>query len=421
VSAVDRSLEAIRSLDGDLRACILVRRDEALAEEREHWDPAGPLRGWTIGVKDNMDVAGTVRTDGLRPPHGPPAAADSEAVRRLRAAGAVVVAKTNVEELSFGATTQNAWWGRCRNPWDRERIPGGSSGGSAVAVAAGLVTAALGTDTGGSLRNPAALCGVSALRTTWGLIPFDGVTSLSPDFDVVGPIARSAAELGLVLDALVPDGRLAGPPATLAGARIGIPSEFFYEDLHPDVAAGADAVVAELTAAGAALHAVRLDGAAAARDALAVLLNAQAADLHPHWLEDDRVAPMIRDRIALGRDASERDREAAAAVATSWRAAVGRCLEDVDALLVPTTPMPAPPIDDEHMVAVSKRVNRLNAPWSLAGLPALTVPAPMGPAGLPVGVQLVGPPLADRRLVELAQALQLRIDWHSKRPPAAAA
>ncbi len=420
MNTVEESLAAIDALDGDLRACIHVRRAEALAEERELGPSAGPLRGWTIGVKDNMDVAGTVRTDGLRPPHHPAATADSEAVRRLRAAGAVIVAKTNVEELSFGATTQNEWWGRCRNPWDRERIPGGSSGGSAVAVAAGFTTAALGTDTGGSLRNPAALCGVSALRTTHGLIPFDGVTSLSPDFDVVGPIARTAAELAVVLDALVPGEPPAGQ-ATLAGARIGIPDEFFYDDLHPDVAAGAEAVIAELTAAGARVQPVHLDGAAAAREALGVLLNAQAADLHPQWLEDDRVAAMIRDRIALGRDTSERERGAAAAVATSWRATVGRSLGEVDALMAPTTPMPAPLIDDEHMVAVSKRINRLNAPWSLAGLPAVTIPAPIGGVGLPVGVQFVGQPLADRRLLEVTQELQQVTDWHARRPPVAAA
>jgi aspartyl-tRNA(Asn)/glutamyl-tRNA(Gln) amidotransferase subunit A len=130
---------------------------------------------------------------------------------------------------------------------------------------------------------------------------------------------------------------------------------------------------------------------------------------------------MIRDRIALGRDASEREREAAAAVATRWRATVGCCLGEVDAILVPTTPMPAPLIDDEHMVAVSRRINRLNAPWSLAGLPAVAIPAPIGGAGLPVGVQLVGPSLADRQLLDLAQGLQQRTDWHTRRPPVAAA
>ena len=420
MTAVEDGLAAIAARDADLRACILVRADAALAEERVEANRGGALRGWTVGVKDNMDVAGTTRSDGLRPPHGPPAAVDCEAVRRLRAAGAVVLAKTNLEELSFGATTRNDWWGTCRNPWDRDRIPGGSSGGSAVAVAAGMVTAALGTDTGGSLRNPAAFCGVSALRTTHGLIPSDGMTSLSPSFDVIGPMARSASELAQLLAALAPGGRLDNRRVSDT-PRIGVPEEFFYDDLHPDVAAGCEAVATELVEGGATLKHLRLGGADAAREALAVLLNAEAADVHPHWLEDERVAGKIRDRIALGRDVGAPERKAAGEVAARWRRTVAAGVEGVDALLVPTTPMPAPPQDDEHMVAVSKRINRLNAPWSLAGVPALTIPGPLGAEGLPVGVQMVGPRFADRRLLALAERVQARADWHTQRPPEPAA
>jgi aspartyl-tRNA(Asn)/glutamyl-tRNA(Gln) amidotransferase subunit A len=404
---VRRSREVIRRLDPHLRACILVRH------EADGPGP-GPLHGWTMAVKDNMDVAGTVRTDGLAPPHPPPAERDSEVVRRLHAAGAVVVAKANLEELSFGATTQNAWWGRCRNPWDVSRLPGGSSGGSAVAVACGMVDAALGTDTGGSVRNPAAFCGISGLRPSVGWIPMDGVTPLSPDYDVVGPMARAVSELRALL-AVLADRR---PPARrgLDGLRVGIPETFFYDDLDPAVTAGCDAIRAVLTAAGARLLPVGLRDAATTPDALAILLNAQAAETHPALLDDERIAAQVRDRLSLGRRASARERAAAREVAMRWERELADAFERVDILLVPTTPMPAPPIDGEHMVTVSRQINRLTAPWSLARLPALALPCGNDAGGLPVGAQLVGPRDADWLLLDAGAAIQARSDWHERRP-----
>jgi aspartyl-tRNA(Asn)/glutamyl-tRNA(Gln) amidotransferase subunit A len=362
-----------------------------------------PAGGPTLGVKDNMDVAGTVRSDGLGPPWPPPAETDAACVARMRAAGYAVVAKTNLEELSFAATTQNAYWGACRNPWDVTRLPGGSSGGSAAAVAAGLVDVALGTDTGGSIRNPASFCGVTGLRTTVGSIPFDGVTDLAPEFDAIGPLARSAAEVGRALEALTGERRQHPPP------RIGVPDEFFFDDLHPDVAAGMEALIAELKPA-----AIRLRGAADAGPALQILLNSKAAELHPHWLDDERVEPRIRERLVLGAQVTTAEREEARAVAERWRAAVARAFDDVDVLVCPTTPFPAPLLDDVSAVAVSRAINRLNAPWSLAQLPAISVPLPQN--GLPVGGQLVAPPGGDWLLVALAERLQLATGWHLARP-----
>jgi aspartyl-tRNA(Asn)/glutamyl-tRNA(Gln) amidotransferase subunit A len=360
-----------------------------------------------------------VRTDGLAPPHPPPAERDSEAVRRLHAAGALVVAKANLEELSFGATTQNAWWGRCRNPWDPARLPGGSSGGSAVAVASGMVDAALGTDTGGSVRNPAAFCGISALRPSVGWIPTDGVTPLSPDYDVVGPMAHGASELRALL-AVLGDRR---PPAPrgLDGLRVGIPEEFFYDDLDPAVATGCGAVIDVLTEVGARIRRIELRDARATPGALAVLLNAQAAETHPDLLDDERIDRQVRDRLSLGRQAGARERAAAREIAARWEREVAAAFEHVDVLLVPTTPMPAPLIDGTHMVAVSRQINRLTAPWSLARLPALALPCGSDARGLPVSAQLVGPRGADWLLLDAGAAIQARTDWHERRPPMAAA
>jgi aspartyl-tRNA(Asn)/glutamyl-tRNA(Gln) amidotransferase subunit A len=362
----------------------------------------GPLSGWRIGVKDNIDVAGTVRTDGLGPPHPAPAETDSVAVARLRAAGAAIVAKTNLEQLSFGATTQNPAFGPCLNPWDHDRIPGGSSGGSAVAVAAGLVDAALGTDTGGSLRNPAAFCGVSALRPTHGLIPMDGITPLSPSLDVVGPMARSVAELSALMAALA---GATPEPTTLDGLRVGVPRTYFLDDLDADVARGFDALL-ELFADVSTVELPVED----VPEAQQKLLNAEAAVSLRDWWDDPRVSDGIRERIDLGRHAG--DLTHAHRIAGAWRAAVAAAFETVDVIVTPATPFVAPLRADDNLVRLSRRINRCTGVWSLTGGPALVLP--LARDGLPVGGQLIGPPGADRRLLAVGEAIQAVSDWHMR-------
>lgn len=381
----------------------------------------GPLAGWTVAVKDNMDVAGTVRTDGLRGPHPPPATADAEVVRRLRAAGARIVAKANLEEISFGATTQNDAWGACRNPWDPTRIPGGSSGGSAVAVAAGLVRLGVGTDTGGSLRNPAAFCGVTTIRPSHGLVPTLGVTPLSPSMDVVGPIARSATDALTALEVMAGGAWRAAEPLGLAAATFGIPDTYFLDDLEPAVLAGFHDLLDLLRVQGA-----RLVPVPSIRDvdrvhlAMATLQNSEAIrHLYPYW-HDERVSAGIRGRIETGRRVTADDVEQALAVAFAWRADVDEALRSVDAIVVPATPFVAPVADDGDLTLVSRSINRLTGCWSLTGLPVLGLPVTPSPEGLPVGVQLVGHGGADRALLSLGEAVQAESDWHTRRPPYAA-
>ena len=294
-AAIARSLERIDELDPDLRACTQVLRHAVGGD--------GPLTGLTVGVKDNMDVAGTPRTDGLRPPHPPPAVVDAEAVRRLRRAGAAIVAKTNLEELSFGATTQNAYCGRCRNPHDRGRLPGGSSGGSAVAVASGMVDVALGSDTGGSLRNPASLCGVYGLRTSYGLVPASGMTTLAPDFDVVGPMARDLDTLARALEVLA---HVRRPAPARAPAAPRHPARVLLRGPAPGRRRGRRGV--RRRAARSRRRARRHRSPrrrAHASSSQSVLMNRQAADEHPEWFEDDRVDARVRERLELG---ARRDR-----------------------------------------------------------------------------------------------------------------
>ncbi|MDN3353643.1 amidase [Actinomadura sp. DC4] len=413
---VARSLAAIERLDGRLRACVLVRQEAT--EEAGRIDRAarpGPLAGWTIAVKDNMDVAGTVRSDGLGPPYRPPAERDSEPVRRLRAAGAVVIAKANLEELSFGATTQNPTWGPCRNPWDLTRIPGGSSGGSAVAVAAGLAHAALGTDTGGSLRNPASFCGVSTLRPTHGAVPVAGVTPLSPSLDVVGPMARSVRDLRPLFAALaaLP---ISSSEQPLAGLAVGVPDAYFLDDLEPDVARGFEDLLTLLRDHGACLRSVSLPLDAGAVDAMAELQNAEAARaLRDHW-DDPRLSPGIRDRMRLGRAVTREREQLAAGVAEQWRRTVREAFERVMVVVTPATPFTAPPIAAGDLVTLSRRINRCTGAWSLTRAPVLGLPVTPARDGLPVGAQIVGAPASDWRLLGIGEAIQSVSGWHERVP-----
>jgi len=423
-SAADRtsqSLATIERLDGELRACVLVRRealDEATAVDRRSL--SGPLAGLTVAVKDNMDVEGTVRTDGLGPPFAPLALGDCLAVQRLRAAGAVVVAKANLEQLSFGATTQNPTFGACRNPWDRTRIPGGSSGGSAVAVAAGMVDAALGTDTGGSLRNPASFCGVSTLRPTHGLVPTAGVTPLSPSMDVVGPLARSVRAIRDLLNALAGHrGRSTNP--SLLGLRVGVPETYFLEDLDADVAHSFDEFLRLLHQSGARISSVAMPSVREAVEAMPVLQNSEAAESLRNYWDDARLSEGIRERLNLGRSATRDDLEDATRVAASWRRAVAQAFEQVSVLATPTTPFVAPPIASNNLVQLSRRINRLTGCWSLVGTPALVIPLQRSRQGLPIGGQLIAARGADWHLLSIGTEIQDRSDWHRDLPTAAEA
>ncbi|MFB9831417.1 amidase [Actinoallomurus acaciae] len=418
---VAHSLAMIEHLDDRLRACTWVHTEAG--EEAARIDRApdpGPLAGWTVAVKDNMDVAGTIRSDGLGPPHRPPADRDSESVRRLRAAGAVIVAKTNLEQLSFGATTQNPTWGSCRNPWDRSRIPGGSSGGSAVAVAAGLVDAALGTDTGGSLRNPASFCGVGTLRPSHGLVPVDGVTPLSPSLDVVGPMARRVTDLRRLLAALTGLPALAAEEPrdglTLDGLTVGVPATYFLDDLEPDVARGFEDVLLLLRGHGARLRTVTLPGVADVPDAMSALQNAEAArTLRDYW-DDPRLTNGIRDRMLLGRSVTAEEERLASRVTDAWRQTVNSTFEQVTAVITPATPFTAPPVAAGDLVALSRRINRFTGCWSPAGTPALGLPVTPADNGLPVGAQLIGAVGSDWRLLAIGAAIQAVSGWHEPTP-----
>jgi aspartyl-tRNA(Asn)/glutamyl-tRNA(Gln) amidotransferase subunit A len=446
VSAVElvESVLARIDRDGDrLAAFITVMPETALAQAREVDERraqdgrAGALDGLPIAIKDNIDVAGVRCTAGSAWFADRVPTRDAEVTRRLREAGAVIVAKTNMHELAYGATTVNPHFGACRNPWDLTRVPGGSSGGSGAALGADLCFAALGTDTGGSVRIPAALNGVTALRPTYGSVSNRGVLPISPSLDTVGAMARSAIDVAALARVIAgfdlrdpysvappaPATRSQPPPNTserpLDGLRIGVARGFFFERVADAVATNARAAADILSELGASSTEIDTSSAERARDDAADLIRAEALALHEDRLEErgDEIGADVRERFELGRDSTGVQVARALDRMRHWQARMREAFIDVDVILTPTTPDVAPRSDDGHMIALTAELTRLTYPWSLAWLPAISFPSGLDGQGLPTSVQLAAAPWRDGLLLDVAREFQRVTSLHLRRPP----
>jgi aspartyl-tRNA(Asn)/glutamyl-tRNA(Gln) amidotransferase subunit A len=411
----------------------LARADAAASDERRARGASlGPLDGLPIAVKDNIDVAGVRATRGSRFFADRVPEEDAEVIRRLRAAGAVVIGKATLHEFAYGATTDNPHYGACRNPWDLDRVPGGSSGGSGAAVAADLCLAALGSDTGGSVRIPAALGGTSALRPTYGLVSTRGTWPISASLDTVGPMARSIADVAALLAVIAGYDRddvhavehpYEDPVADLAGGvaglRVGLPRTMFFKDLAPGIAESTQAVADVLADLGAQLVEVALDGAEEAMTTANALIRAEATGLHAERLATDpgSFGADVRRRLELGNAITGPQVGQALAVMREWRLRVLQAFDDVDLLLTPTTNATAPRREGADMIEVTAGLTRFTYPWSLAGLPAASVPSGLAPDGLPTGAQLAAAPWRDALVLRAGHAIQQVTDWHRLRPP----
>jgi aspartyl-tRNA(Asn)/glutamyl-tRNA(Gln) amidotransferase subunit A len=426
VSPQEAVLAALERIDTarDLNAFISVRGEEALVEAETA--PAGPLHGVPVAVKDVIDVAGAKTTAASAILRGNVAVADAVSVARLRAAGAVIVGKLNTHEFAFGAQTTSPHFGPARNPWDLDRVCGGSSGGSGAAVAAELVPGTLGTDTAGSVRIPACFCGVTGLRPSVGLVPNEGVVPTSWRFDTVGPLARTAEDCSLLLEAIAPAYRpeLDGG---VAGLRVGVVDDLF-DRAEPAVAAAAREAVAELRSLGAHVEPVTVPLLDEAGTIVQTLMLPEAAEVHLPWLRT-RLADYgadVRARLLAGLLLPS------TAYVTGLRArrVYLRELEPVfarfDLLAHPEMPVLPPRIGEETVLqSGTERPYRLvlipfNSPWTLAGGPVVSVPCGLV-HGLPVGLALAGAPGAEATVLRAAAAYQRVTDWHQRRPPTAVA
>jgi len=346
------------------------------------------------------------------------ATVDATVVRRLRAAGADVVATLNLAEFAVGVTSQNSASGGPVNPWDPRRVPGGSSGGSAAAVAAGLVDLALGTDTGGSVRLPASACGVVGLRPSLGLIDNTGVFPVSSGFDTVGPIARSAelvARAFSVIAAVRRPSQIAAPHP-----RLGVPVDFANVTVDPPIAQAVDGFVRSMTKLGCRVAPVVIDGANQAQEHVYTLVYSDLAEVHRGRLEHrpDLFQPATLERIRSGLSITPEQRQAAREACRHYRRGLAQVFEEVDVIVTPTLPVDVPMRDETTtVIEQSRHMGQMSYPWSLHDGPTLSLPVGFHPfSGMPIGAQITAAHGREQVLFDVAQAYQGVTDWHQRRP-----
>lgn len=409
IAAVDTQLNSFLTLDveGALQAA------EAATTEIASGTYRGPLHGIPLALKDLYDTAGMRTTAGSRFDADRVPERDAEAVRRLRNAGMILLGKLNMHEWALGVTNSNPHYGDCRNPYDTSRSPGGSSGGSAAAVAARLCAGSLGSDTGGSIRIPAALCGIVGLKPTFGRVSLRGVVPLSWNLDHAGPMTRSVRDAALLLQIVAgydaPDPASAFVPndvyeegldAGIVGWKIALASDAHFRDADPAVLRAVDAAAARFSEMGADVSTVELVGAADAAQANALMTTSDAAACHHEHLRDqpDWFGADVRERMQRGAAFTSTEYIFARRTQTVWRRYLDEFFETYDLLLTPTTPITAPVLD-ESAIEKARVLTRFTAPFNLAGLPSLSLPCGVDDSGLPIGLQIVGPAWSEARVL----------------------
>ena len=399
-------------------AFIAVREEEALAEARAAEQEIregryrSPLHGIPIAVKDLVDVAGTPTTSGSAVP-AHVARSDAPVVQALRDAGAIVIGKTNLHEFAFGTTSDESAFGPVRHPLDASRSAGGSSGGSAAALALGMCYGAIGTDTGGSIRIPAAACGVVGLKPTFGELPCDGIVPLSTTLDHVGPMALTVGDVALLFDGMrgVPPADVTASPGPM---RLRALAGYFLRPLDAGVRGALDSARQALTRAGHAVLDTEVRRAEWTADVYLHIVFAEAACEHASLLDlhADRYTPGVRLRFETARYVLAEDYVRAMRLREVLRDEVDRALEGCDALLLPALAIAAPPIGastvtvDGELLPVRAAMLKLTQLFNLTGHPAIALPAGLGPDGLPRAIQLVGRRGQTARLLQMAAAVE---------------
>ena len=438
-AAVERCLARIEQLDPTFNAMVTTTAERA-REEADACDAAaaegrwlGLLHGMPVALKDNIETAGVRTTSGAAylADHIPNS--DAPVVGRLKAQGAVLIGKANMQELAWGVISTNPVAGQCRNPWNPERIPGGSSGGSGAVVAAEMADGALGTDTGGSVRIPASMTGIAGLRPTHGRISIRGITPVSVAHDTVGPMARTVADVARLFavlaayDPLDPVSRdlplenfLPRLDDGIEGVRIGLARNFFFDGLDADVEAAVRAAAGTLESLGVHLVDVTLTGAETAQRWTTVMAYADACAYHKERLDagPGALSRPVYERMMMGREFSAVDYAEAMRGREAWRRALAQVFETVDVLLAPTTPRPAPPTaDDRSLHRATQDATRFTYGGALASIPGLSVPCGFSSDGMPIGMMLEAAWEAEPLLFRVGHAYQQATDWHFRRAP----
>jgi aspartyl-tRNA(Asn)/glutamyl-tRNA(Gln) amidotransferase subunit A len=432
-------LQRIDRLNPELNAFITVTAREAMARAREaeaevrsgRW--LGPLHGIPLGLKDNIDTAGVRTTLASAVFQERIPATDAEVVRRLKAAGAVLLGKHNLHEVAFGTTAAVSHFGPVHNPWQLDRVAGGSSGGSAAAVAAGLCFGAVGTDAGGSIRVPSAYCGTVGLKPTYGLVGMRGGGEAGWwSMNHLGPMCRSVADTALVLSAIagydrsdstsieasIPDYTMA-LREKVSELRLGIPRAVFYEKLDPEIDAAMNRALGVLRHLTAGLRDVSLPPISDEMTPNIVLAENYA--FHAPYLSnlpqlyDTAISRNLRQGSEVTTTAYIRSRHELDRV----RRAIGSVFSEVDLLVTPTTAVPPPTLEEVGRLGIDLQLIRNTAPFNAYGIPTISIPCGFSSSGLPLGMQISGPRLGEAKVLALAHAYEQETDWHRRRPYAA--
>lgn len=465
-------LDRAQSLNPGLNVFVHLDADRVLEQaravdkKRQSGEPLGALAGVPVAIKDVLCVEGEPTTCGSRMLMGFKPPYDATVIKKLREADAVLIGKTNMDEFAMGSSTENSAYGPTRNPWDRERIPGGSSGGSAAAVAADLAPISLGSDTGGSIRQPAAVCGIVGLKPTYGRVSRYGLIAFASSLDQIGPFAHDLTDAAMLLAAIsgrdpmdatsvdtpVPDyvATLDEKPKSL---RIGLVREFFGDGLDPEVAAAVREAVRVYEAAGATVKEVSLPHSKYGAPAYYVVAPAEcssnlarydgtiyghrAEDFSPRTPEEEGLPPLVRmmmasrsegfgaevkRRIMLGTFAlsagyADQYYNQALKVRRLIRNDFDTAFHEVDVLIGPTTPTAAFKLGEKAADPLAMYLSDIyTITTNLAGIPGLSVPCGLTSSGLPIGLQLMAPAFAEENLLRTARVFEKATDWHTRRP-----
>jgi aspartyl-tRNA(Asn)/glutamyl-tRNA(Gln) amidotransferase subunit A len=442
VELTKSALARIEELNPRLNAFLTITAERALREaraaEREiaRGRYRGLLHGIPIALKDNIQTAGIRTTAGSRILADFIPRADADVAAKLSRAGAVLLGKTNLHEFAYGVTTENPHYGATRNPWNLERIPGGSSGGSAAAVAAGLCFASVGTDTGGSIRIPSALCGVVGLKPNFGRVSCRGIIPLAVTLDHAGPIVRSVADAAILLDVISSESRGAFY-RTLPTSRkrftrrerfrIGWPRQYFFERVDDEVRRAIESAAKGLENLGARIEEVSLRHLEEASEPSTQIALAEALEYHESQGyfpgRASEYGADVRKRLEMGSAVRAVDYLRAQQARERLRSDFRAAFERVGAIIAPSVPIAAPKIGEDAVKiggetqSVRGALVRMNRPANITGFPSLSVPCGFSRAGLPIGLALLGPEWGEAELLKIALAYEQATEWHKCRPP----
>jgi aspartyl-tRNA(Asn)/glutamyl-tRNA(Gln) amidotransferase subunit A len=436
-------LERIQTYDSEINSFITLLPQEALRAARQAEKEickgkyAGAMHGLPFAAKDLFFTKGIRTTCGSKILKNFIPAYNATVIEQLQAAGAILLGKLNMHEFAYGTTSVNPHYGPVRNPWDRDRVPGGSSGGSAAALASSFVPLTLGTDTGGSIRIPSALCGTAGLKPTFGRVSKYGVYPLCWSLDHPGPMTRCAADLAIAMNVLagsdpldpctspmaVPD-YTRGLSNQLKGVHIGVPDTYYFDRLDPEVRTAVLEAIQVLKGLGAAVKKISIPLLPEASIAAFIILLAEGAATLEKWhrtrakdLGDD-----VRSRLNLGAAVMAAQYLKAQAVRRRVRENFSRVFQKVDAIVTPQLPITAPKINQGNILwgrkteAVPSALTRFTRTYNLVGIPSLSIPCGFSTAGLPIGLQIAGKPFDEATVLKAGHAYESNTPWKDRHP-----